>query len=505
MFTTSAAMLVLLGFLVATLLTFLFAPAYRARISRLTEQGLRRSMPMTEAEIRADKDRLRADYAIKLHKQALTLDELRSATARHVIEINRRDARITALEGDLDGIRSRLEESENARRVLEQTIKDRLPRVEHRLAEAKKLLFQRDRDIATLTGDYERVQRALNEATQINAQQRTEISRYQAISVNRGATSRESLADPRFDAEVALRSEIEGLREQTRTQASLIDRLQQALSGTGQTVDATAAGTASTAENAPAEVAELKRQLLEAEAALKAAKPAGEVVDARAMKAQIEDQAAEIGRLKAALEAYEGGADDSRSLSMKDSRIAMKSRLSALQAQVDAQTETIQRLRAETAAANERLARQAQHFMEEMRRLGAGTLPASAPQRRRPEATPRRSLAERISQVNPALADALSGSSRAANDTTEPPARAASADASATPSETPRPRGIAAQVRALAAAEPLPATDPSAAAPAGPEQAMAAAEAASDAAAPAEPARRRMRLLDRIADLSKTS
>lgn len=504
MFTTSAAMLVLLGFLVATLLTFLFAPAYRSRISRLTEQGLRRSMPMTEAEIRADKDRLRADYAIKLHKQALTLDELRAATARHVIEINRRDARITALEGDLDGIRSRLEESENARRVLEQTIKDRLPRVEHRLAEAKKLLFQRDRDIATLTGDYERVQRALNEATQINAQQRTEISRYQAISVSRGATSRESLADPRFDAEVALRSEIEGLREQTRTQASLIDRLQQAL--TGQTVDAAASAASGTAaDSAPAEVAELKRQLLEAEAALKAARPAGEAVDTRAMKAQIEDQAAEIGRLKAALEAYESGEDQSRSLSMKDSRIAMKSRLSALQSQVDSQTETIQRLRAETAAANERLARQAQHFMEEMRRLGAGTLPAAAPQRRRPEAQPRRSLAERISQVNPALADALSGSSRAANDTTEPPARAAAAEAKGSAAESPKPRGIAAQVRALAAAEPAPSSEATAAAPASAEPPPAAAVAGDAAAAPAEPARRRMRLLDRIADLSKTS
>lgn len=499
-------MLVLLGFLVATLLTFLFAPAYRSRISRLTEQGLRRSMPMTEAEIRADKDRLRADYAIKLHKQALTLDELRAATARHVIEINRRDARITALEGDLDGIRSRLEESENARRVLEQTIKDRLPRVEHRLAEAKKLLFQRDRDIATLTGDYERVQRALNEATQINAQQRTEISRYQAISVSRGATSRESLADPRFDAEVALRSEIEGLREQTRTQASLIDRLQQALSGTGQTVDAAASAASGTAaDSAPAEVAELKRQLLEAEAALKAARPAGEAVDARAMKAQIEDQAAEIGRLKAALEAYESGEDQSRSLSMKDSRIAMKSRLSALQSQVDSQTETIQRLRAETAAANERLARQAQHFMEEMRRLGAGTLPAAAPQRRRPEAQPRRSLAERISQVNPALADALSGSSRAANDTTEPPARAAAAEAKGSAAESPKPRGIAAQVRALAAAEPAPSSEATAAAPASAEPPPAAAVAGDAAAAPAEPARRRIRLLDRIADLSKTS
>lgn len=504
MFTTSAAMLVLLGFLIATLLTFLLAPAYRARVSRLTELGLRRSMPMTEAEIRADKDRLRADYAIKLHKQALALDELRAATARHVIEINRRDARITALEGDLDGVRSRLEENENARRVLEQTIKDRLPRVEHRLAEAKKLLFQRDRDIATLTGDYERVQRALNEATQINAQQRTEISRYQAISVSRGATSRELLADPRFDAEVALRSEIEGLREQTRTQASLIERLQQALSGTGQAADATAGATA-VAASAPAEVAELRRQLLEAEAALKAAKPAAEVADTRAMKAQLEDQSAEIGRLKAALETYQGGADDGRSLSIKDSRIAMKSRLSALQAQVDAQSETIQRLRAETAAANERLARQAQHFMEEMRRLGAGTLPATAPQRRRTEAQNRRSLAERISQVNPALADALSGSSRAANDTTEPPARATAPAANGSPAETPKPRGIAAQVRALAAADPAPAAAPASVAPAVGETPAAPAAAAGDGAAPADPARRRSRLLDRIADLSKTS
>jgi len=56
------------------------------------------------------------------------------------------------------------------------------------------------------------------------------------------------------------------------------------------------------------------------------------------------------------------------------------------------------RLRAELAAVNERLARQAAHFMDEMRRLGAGTLPV-ATQPRPSSRADRRPLAERVAQV----------------------------------------------------------------------------------------------------------
>ena len=77
----------------------------------------------------------------------------------------------------------------------------------------------------------------------------------------------------------------------------------------------------------------------------------------------------------------------------------MKARLSALTALTDEQSGTIQSLRAELAAGNEKLARQAAYFMEEMRRLGSGTVPASGPARR--SAAPaadaaKRPLAERI-------------------------------------------------------------------------------------------------------------
>jgi hypothetical protein len=107
----------------------------------------------------------------------------------------------------------------------------------------------------------------------------------------------------------------------------------------------------------------------------------------------------------------------------------MRARLSALQAQAQEQTSTIQRLRAEMAAANEKLARQAAHFMDEMRRLGAGTLPASGPARREAyDAKQKRSLVERINAprqartLRPGGAGAKGGPA-ARHGTAEDPAR----------------------------------------------------------------------------------
>ncbi|MFX5480817.1 hypothetical protein ABTD95_19465, partial [Acinetobacter baumannii] len=65
--TIGTAMLVGLGFLIALLLAALIAPAYRRRTVRLTTDALKRTLPLTEAEIRADKDRLRAEHAIRIH------------------------------------------------------------------------------------------------------------------------------------------------------------------------------------------------------------------------------------------------------------------------------------------------------------------------------------------------------------------------------------------------------------------------------------------------------
>src|SRR5262245_51113567 len=234
-------MLGALGFLTAALLLLFIAPLYRRRVARLTTDMLKRSMPLTESEIRADKDRLRAEYAIRIHKLEMKVEEATEAAARQMVELNRRDAAISGLEVEASQQRASLEEHENARRVLEQTIMDRLPKVEHRLAEARKLLFQRDREIVTLSQGSDKQARALEEATQINAQQADEVHRLKAALNTRAARNREGLGDPRFDGEVALRTEIESLRSKTRDQAAVIARVQGMRTRAGPGADAAAA------------------------------------------------------------------------------------------------------------------------------------------------------------------------------------------------------------------------------------------------------------------------
>jgi len=388
-------MLAALGFLTAALLALFIAPLYRRRVARLTTDMLKRSMPLTEAEIRADKDRLRAEAAIRIHKLEIMVEEATEVSARQMVEINRRDATISELEGELAAQSTALEEHENARRVLEQTIMDRLPKVENRLAEARKLLFQRDREIVSLTQSSEKQARALEEATQINAQQTDEVHRLKAALNTRAARNREGFADPRYDGEVALRTEIEALRAKTREQTALIARLQSLVARAGpaaESSDAPASGDASR----PAKVVGRAGKMSETPA-LKPVDGPPETPDQktlaeiRRLKTVNQDQAAELSRLKAALATYEAADQDDRSV--KESKIAMKARLSAMAALTEEQTGTIQALRAELAAGNEKLARQAAYFMEEMRRLGS----VPAPPRRAPEnADAKRPLAERI-------------------------------------------------------------------------------------------------------------
>ncbi len=504
MISIEMVMLVGLGFLMAALLTVFLSPFYKGRVARLTTDAIKRSMPLTEAEIRADKDQLRAEYAIRIHKLETTLEEGAESAARQMVELNRRDAAISNLEGEVSHQRSALEEHENARRVLEQTIMDRLPKVEHRLAEARKLLFQRDREIVALSQGSEKQARALEEATQINTQQTDDIHRLKAALNTRAARNREGLGDPRFDGEVALRTEIEVLRSKTRNQAAMIARLQALVVRAGPAAEAAAVHEEPVGENGahepsrPAKVVGkrkgdgpvLRAVGTEAAAAAEPPQPADAATEAelRRLKAANQDQSAEISRLKAALRTYETADNDDRGI--KDSKIALKARLSAVQALSDEQGSTIQSLRAEVAAGNERLARQAAYFMEEMRRLGSGTVPVSGPSRKSASEPGKRPLVERINDPRVARLVRAGGAAGTHEDAQKGNARRVSGFLKALDGDSPEQQAAPAEGGKAPAA---------AAEPEKPEK-----KAQESGAAETKPGRK-ARLLERITGLDKTS
>src|SRR5262249_55671894 len=115
-----SAMLVGLGFLAASLLGLLVASAFWSRAVRLTTARIKQPVPVSEQETRAARDGLGAEYAIKVHKLEMLLEQAKLARARQHIEINRRDASISTLETDMGQLKANLEEHQNARRVLEQ-------------------------------------------------------------------------------------------------------------------------------------------------------------------------------------------------------------------------------------------------------------------------------------------------------------------------------------------------------------------------------------------------
>lgn len=513
MISIQTALLVGLGFLVASLLVVLLTPAYRSRTVRLTTARVRASLPTTEQELKADKDRIRAENALRVHRLEQQLDQFKFGSARQLIEVSRRDGMINTLTSEVAQLTSELEAAQNARNVLEHTIADRLPRVEQRLIEAKKLLFQRDREVAAIGDDAARTQRALVEAMQINAQQRAEIDRLTMVLETRGALNRGGLSDPTFDTEVAMKSEIEALRARARDQASLIERLQGG--------DSVASGEISAGVAIP-EVVRMQRELLLTEAVIKQqvelTGPSLEhqvthEIELRRRDQRLDDQAREIASLKASLAAYleEAAGGSERGSSIKDSRIAMKSRLSGLQVQTDGQAETIRKLRAELAGLHEQLARQAQHFMEEMRRLGAGTLPASGSGRRVATSSDRKaiSLTQRITDAKPELVLGVSAASRPVLVKSDTAAAAvpvpvpAPASVEVEPLEGPKPIAGAVDKDAVefAKGEQSDGADPNA------KPAEAADQAATELDEPepaqARPAAARPRLLDRLTDYGK--
>ena len=86
-----------LGFLCAGLIALLIAPAIWRRAVRLTRKRVEASVPLTQAQIQADKDRLRAEFAMKTRRLEMSAKSLREKAAAQVIEISRNREALKAL------------------------------------------------------------------------------------------------------------------------------------------------------------------------------------------------------------------------------------------------------------------------------------------------------------------------------------------------------------------------------------------------------------------------
>jgi hypothetical protein len=112
-----------IGFLVAGLFVIGVIPLVHARAVRLTIRRLEALAPQSMAEIQADKDHLRAEFAMTISRLETNIDQMRQKTTNQIadlgrtigrlkLELGEKTAALQTVQVELAGKASALEEAE---------------------------------------------------------------------------------------------------------------------------------------------------------------------------------------------------------------------------------------------------------------------------------------------------------------------------------------------------------------------------------------------------------
>jgi hypothetical protein len=377
-------MLAAMGFVAACLLTLLMAPAFWSRAVRLTNQRLRSSLPVSEQEIRADKDLLRAEYALKVHQLEREVDQGRLAAHRQQIEINRRDIDIRRMTEALTTSEAARSEHLNARNVLEQTVSTRIPQLESALGETRRHLDARDAAFMDLQATADSQAAALEDGRAIMTQRALEVQRLQALFQEASASHRDRRADGGTEGDMALRAEIESLKARLAERSAVIERLQNQaaaqprnvaayshIEGDDESIDTWRARAGAMS----AEIRLLNERLI-AKSSLNATSAAAlpdsglSTERLQQLEVQIRAQSDEISRLRNEADAVVRASDPTANARVRESKIWLRARIDRIEGELEQERKSTARLRAELAAGNERIARQAAQFRDDLRRYG---------------------------------------------------------------------------------------------------------------------------------------
>src|SRR6201988_1290717 len=90
-----------LGFLASSLLGLIIVPFVHARGVRLTVRRLEAATPLSMAEIQADKDQLRAEFAMSTRRLEMSVETMKAKTTSQLAELGKKSDAINRLKLEL--------------------------------------------------------------------------------------------------------------------------------------------------------------------------------------------------------------------------------------------------------------------------------------------------------------------------------------------------------------------------------------------------------------------
>jgi chromosome segregation ATPase len=150
-------MFVGIGFLVAGLLVLGVIPLVHARAVRLTMKRLEAVTPMSMAEIQADKDQLRAEFAMSTRRLEMSVEQMKCKTTSQLAEIGKKSEGIGRLKlelGEKTAALLELEAREAKSNEELSHVQQQLAATANKVAETEQVLAATQNEFAQLTANF---------------------------------------------------------------------------------------------------------------------------------------------------------------------------------------------------------------------------------------------------------------------------------------------------------------------------------------------------------------
>ena len=160
-----------IGFLVAMLLGLTLVPLVHNRAVRLTTRRMEAATPLSMAEIQADKDQLRAEFAMSARRLEMSVDQLKHKTTSQLAELGKKTDAINRLKLEL-GEKNATIFSLEAR---EKAVKEQLRATEEEFATKTEALRQAEKALHDKQSELARLNSELNDRSVMAESRQVEL------------------------------------------------------------------------------------------------------------------------------------------------------------------------------------------------------------------------------------------------------------------------------------------------------------------------------------------
>jgi chromosome segregation ATPase len=165
------AMYLAIGFLIAMLFGLTIVPLVHNRAVRLTTRRLEAATPLSMAEIQADKDQLRAEFAMSARRLEMSVDQLKHKTTSQLAELGKKTDAINRMKLELGEKNATI----FALEAREKAVKEQLRATEEEFAAKTEALRQAEKALTDKQADLARIHTELNDRTTTAESRKVEL------------------------------------------------------------------------------------------------------------------------------------------------------------------------------------------------------------------------------------------------------------------------------------------------------------------------------------------